>query len=83
MDEAALEQVSSMKCIRFDVCKDWTPRVDHARAGSSMKCIRFDVCKFGLAAGYNVAHVSSMKCIRFDVCKISPLAAFFKPPNPQ
>ena len=36
---------SSMKCIRFDVCKlpaaDMLPHVDV----SSMKCIRFDVCK--------------------------------------
>ena len=36
---------SSMKCIRFDVCKvadkDMPLHVDI----SSMKCIRFDVCK--------------------------------------
>ena len=36
---------SSMKCIRFDVCKfpaaDMLPHMDV----SSMKCIRFDVCK--------------------------------------
>ena len=41
---------SSMKCIRFDVCKVFgfgRPPVAHI---SSMKCIRFDVCKIDLSA---------------------------------
>ena len=51
----ALADTSSMKCIRFDVCKDgWNER----RAGtvrSSMKCIRFDVCK-----QYNALNVTDI-----------------------
>ena len=60
---------SSMKCIRFDVCKQPAECVPACISGSSMKCIRFDVCKpvFNLAS--NAMTSSSMKCIRFDVCK--------------
>ena len=36
---------SSMKCIRFDVCKRASLAVMASRCQSSMKCIRFDVCK--------------------------------------
>ena len=36
---------SSMKCIRFDVCKAVEHTVAVERLRSSMKCIRFDVCK--------------------------------------
>ena len=37
--------VSSMKCIRFDVCKLGAAVVRAGEDSSSMKCIRFDVCK--------------------------------------
>ena len=43
-DELAV--LSSMKCIRFDVCKAFELVVSGACHDSSMKCIRFDVCKF-------------------------------------
>ena len=60
---------SSMKCIRFDVCKvadkDMPLHVDI----SSMKCIRFDVCKTPGCRRCARYVWSSMKCIRFDVCK--------------
>ena len=37
---------SSMKCIRFDVCKQILECADNHLWTSSMKCIRFDVCKW-------------------------------------
>ena len=36
---------SSMKCIRFDVCKAHGLKQVNLSRISSMKCIRFDVCK--------------------------------------
>ena len=60
---------SSMKCIRFDVCKNIFDSVIQSRYDSSMKCIRFDVCKRAINGGGPMMHLSSMKCIRFDVCK--------------
>ncbi len=62
---------SSMKCIRFDVCKQITPHVAFLHLPSSMKCIRFDVCKAHGDGHVVFRPVSSMKCIRFDVCKRS------------
>ena len=38
---------SSMKCIRFDVCKVSGCVALGGDGVSSMKCIRFDVCKGG------------------------------------
>ena len=66
---------SSMKCIRFDVCKVSGCVALGGDGVSSMKCIRFDVCKccFGVTTG--VVGMSSMKCIRFDVCKSSDVRA--------
>ena len=43
--DLVLVTVSSMKCIRFDVCKADTIYEDVDELVSSMKCIRFDVCK--------------------------------------
>ena len=37
---------SSMKCIRFDVCKAGRDDNHVQTRASSMKCIRFDVCKY-------------------------------------
>ena len=63
---------SSMKCIRFDVCKGSMSLLILRAFFSSMKCIRFDVCKFDGRNERRAGAVgSSMKCIRFDVCKIS------------
>ena len=44
--DLVLVTVSSMKCIRFDVCKADTIYEDVDELVSSMKCIRFDVCKY-------------------------------------
>ena len=60
---------SSMKCIRFDVCKHDAVTPIVAGVASSMKCIRFDVCKHAGLRRARDALLSSMKCIRFDVCK--------------
>ena len=67
---------SSMKCIRFDVCKAARADDEHPRCVSSMKCIRFDVCKRFIRRDTIKMHLSSMKCIRFDVCK---LGLYIKP----
>ena len=45
MPYAVTFQHSSMKCIRFDVCKFDGLAAQGRVAASSMKCIRFDVCK--------------------------------------
>ena len=60
---------SSMKCIRFDVCKLVGEDAQHCVETSSMKCIRFDVCKVHTVDERMTFQQSSMKCIRFDVCK--------------
>ena len=39
------DELSSMKCIRFDVCKEASELDWGTGMRSSMKCIRFDVCK--------------------------------------
>ena len=48
MPYAVTFQHSSMKCIRFDVCKWSSCHRVYGNHISSMKCIRFDVCKRGL-----------------------------------
>ena len=62
---------SSMKCIRFDVCKGVQFGGLCVAVVSSMKCIRFDVCKDSAMPYAVTFQHSSMKCIRFDVCKLA------------
>ena len=45
MVAVAVACTSSMKCIRFDVCKMIITCRRSTQRLSSMKCIRFDVCK--------------------------------------
>ena len=46
---------SSMKCIRFDVCKAVRDDNHVQTRSSSMKCIRFDVCKLDTDGNMHIA----------------------------